>query len=195
LAWKDKIIEFYKTTRLDEALPIEGALEGVLRLKELGYKLVVVTARHLRERERSLKWIEKHYPGVFETVVCTGQSQETTFDENPGVTTKLTKAMVCKEINALCLIDDSLENAFACATSVHPTPTLLFGAYEWNRRRAQIEEGSELSHEERTKREGGRDWWNDDLVELPQDGTPLYRVKDWQEVVDWVETAKREGRI
>jgi hypothetical protein len=72
---------------------------------------VIVTARQSREFERSLKWVEKHYPGepllwniisrtddhvpgVFETIICTGQSQETIFDHGSESTKKLTKAGV-----------------------------------------------------------------------------------------------------
>jgi hypothetical protein len=93
------------------------------------------------------------------------------------------------------LIDDSIENALTCATGAHPTTTLLFGAYEWNKRRGKIAEVGELSYDEKTKQEGGREWWNDDLVELPQDGLPLYRMKNWEEVVAWVEEATTDGRI
>ena len=79
----------------------------------MGFKLVVVTARTIRERERSLVWVERHFPGgqtpsiqdcmimtcrcpgIFETVICTGQSQETTFAFGHELITKLTKADVC----------------------------------------------------------------------------------------------------
>ena len=35
--------------------PVPGALEGVKALRHLGYKLVIVTARHGTEFERTLK--------------------------------------------------------------------------------------------------------------------------------------------
>lgn len=55
--------EYYKSTRIDNALPIPDALDGVKRLKEMGFKLVVVTARTIRERERTLIWVDRHFPG------------------------------------------------------------------------------------------------------------------------------------
>lgn len=104
---------------------------------------------------------------------------------------------VCKDINARILIDDSIENGYACATAEHPVTTLLFGDYQWNKRRGKIERGRELSYEEKTKLEGGREWWKDDDVVLPtdHDGTPLHRVKDWEGVVEFVKKAKDEGRM
>ena len=58
-----KVEEYYKTNRLDNALPIPDALDGVKRLKEMGFKLVVITARTIREQERSLAWVDRHFPG------------------------------------------------------------------------------------------------------------------------------------
>jgi len=58
-----KVEEYYKSTRIDNALPILGALDGVKKLKEMGFKLVVVTARTIQHRERSLVWVDRHFPG------------------------------------------------------------------------------------------------------------------------------------
>ena len=85
--------KFYHTDRLDTALPIDGALEGLLKLRSLGFRMVVVTARQRRELERSKRWIDKHFPGIFEDMICTGQSQET-LAETGDVLTKLSKAEV-----------------------------------------------------------------------------------------------------
>jgi len=58
-----KVEEYFKSTRIDNALPIPGALDGVKRLKEMGFKLVVITARTIRQQERSLVWVDRHFPG------------------------------------------------------------------------------------------------------------------------------------
>jgi hypothetical protein len=88
-----KVEEFYATDYLDKALPIPGALEALTKLKELGYRAVIVTARQRRELHRSVRWIEEHYPGIFDDIICTGQSQETLADPNQYLT-KLSKADV-----------------------------------------------------------------------------------------------------
>jgi len=189
-----KVEEYYKTGRIDNALPIPDALDGVKRLKEMGFKLVVITARTIRERERSLVWVDRHFPGIFETVICTGQSQETTFADGHELITKLTKADVCKEIHAKVLIDDSAENAFKTATAPHPVTVLLFGNYRWNRRWAKLKSAAEeLSHEEKNKVENGREWWRDDEFELPQPGLQIHRTQNWDAVVEWVRQAKADG--
>ena len=101
---------------------------------------------------------------------------------------------MCKQINAKVLIDDSAENAFKTAMHLHPITVLLFGNYNWNRRRAKIgSEFQELSHEEKNRRENGRKWWKDDEFELPQPGLRIHRTETWDAVVDWVRQAKADG--
>lgn len=90
-----KVDEFYATPRLYEAPPIEGALEGVKALKQLGYRLVLVTARQVRELPRTKEWVDKHYKGIFDDIICTGMSQETLADESLLIT-KLSKADVSR---------------------------------------------------------------------------------------------------
>jgi len=180
-----KVEDIYATTRLDEALPVGGAREGLQKLIDMGFQIVVVTARHQREMERSMQWLQKHFPGIFETIVCTGQSQETLADPHEALT-RLSKAEVCHKLGAKFMIDDSMENALKCARADPPVPVLLFGEYAWNEREAKFGDmREEMSFEERLKKEGGREFWHDDDVkELPKG---LIRVKNWEEVVRWVQ--------
>ncbi|KIP06933.1 hypothetical protein PHLGIDRAFT_106379 [Phlebiopsis gigantea 11061_1 CR5-6] len=189
-----KVEEFYKTDRLDNAEPVPGALEALKKLKSLGFRLVVVTARQRRELERSAHWLDTHYPGIFDDMICTGQSLET-LAEKHEVLTKLSKADVCKKLNAKFLVDDSLDNALTCATHEHPTPVLLFGYNAWNQRESKYKDiKDELSFEQRLEKEGGREFWKDEVITIPE-GLPLRRVKDWGEVIQWVETQQREGKL
>ncbi|KZT06302.1 uncharacterized protein LAESUDRAFT_726129 [Laetiporus sulphureus 93-53] len=181
-----KVEEFYQTPRLYEAPPIEGAHEGLQALKDMGFNLVVVTARQVRELERTENWIATHYHGIFDTIICTGMSQETLKDQQ-AMMAKLSKADVCKKLGAKLMIDDSLENALKCIDHQPPVPTLLFGDYQWNKRQAQyVDIRFEVSFDERHRLEGGREWWKDDEVEIPE-SAPLKRVNHWKEVVSWVE--------
>ena len=88
-----KVEEFWKTDYIDIAPPVPGAYNALVKLTEKGYRLVIVTARQLRELDRSLAWVEKNLPGLIGTFICTGQSQETLADEKELVT-KLSKADV-----------------------------------------------------------------------------------------------------
>ncbi len=98
-----KVEEFWLTDYLDRTPPVEGAYEGLITLKNMGYRLVLVTARQQRELERSLQWLEKHFPGLIDWMICTGQSQETLADEKE-LLTKLSKADV--RLPFLLLADD-----------------------------------------------------------------------------------------
>jgi len=181
-----KVEEFYKTPMLYEAPPVPGALEGVQALKELGFRLVIVTARQQQELPRTEEWIDKHYPGIFETIICTGMSQETLADEK-AMMTKLSKADVCKKLGAKLMIDDSLENALKCAHADPPQPILLFGDYQWNKHEAKYSNiKDEMSYDERVKKEGSNEFLKRDEIKIPEGQSP-FRVNDWKEVVQWVQ--------
>lgn len=60
----DKVRAFYDTPRIYQAKPIPGAREGVQSLKDLGYRLIVVTARGLDTQDESWEWVNKHFPGL-----------------------------------------------------------------------------------------------------------------------------------
>ena len=93
------------------------------------------------------------------------------------------------------MIDDSLENALKCATADPPVPILLFGDNQWNQRLAKYSDiKEEISFAERLKREGGREFWKEEGVTFPE-GAPLARVKDWNEVVEWIKHAREQGKI
>ena len=53
---------FYKTSVMTPK-PVPGALEGVKALRDLGYKLVVVTARHTEQQLETQEWIDQYFPG------------------------------------------------------------------------------------------------------------------------------------
>lgn len=102
---------------------------------------------------------------------------------------------MCKKLNAKFLVDDSLENALKCATHAEPTPVLLFGDNAWNQRESKYTDiKDELSFAQRLEKEGGREFWKDEVTAIPE-GVPLTRVKNWGEVIQWVESQRREGKL
>ena len=103
----------------------------------------------------------------------------------------LTITQVCHTLGAKLLIDDSVENALACAKADPPITVLLFGDYQWNKRESRLDHPQDhLGYKERLEFEHGREWWKDETVELPSIVT---RMKDWKEVVTWVE--KNEEQV
>lgn len=88
------------------------------------------------------------------------------------------RRQVCTDLNAQLLIDDSSENALQCATASPPTRVLLFGDYQWNQRVSKAEDQTEeMVFDTRLKAAGGREFWNDEKLEVPE-GAPVSRVKD-----------------
>ncbi|KIY65888.1 hypothetical protein CYLTODRAFT_50057 [Cylindrobasidium torrendii FP15055 ss-10] len=183
----EKVAAFYQTSRLFEAKPVAGALEGVQALKELGYRIVIVTARSPDYHTHSWDWLNKHFPNCFERIICTGQFQNASKDgEFREVVTRLSKAEVCADLGAVVLIDDSSENAIQCATAPQAIPVLLFGDYEWNKRICGPSDSAEaMGFDVRLLAEGGKRFWEEDVFEIPE-GVPLRRVNDWPGVVQWL---------
>jgi hypothetical protein len=71
---------------------------------------------------------------------------------------------------------------------------LLFGDYEWNKRTSSpADNRDEMSFKERERLEG-KDFWKGEKLEVPE-GAPLYRVNDWEEVVQWVKDGRKQKRL
>lgn len=47
---------------MDMPVPIPGAREGLLKLKAMGYSLIVITARSEMQREGTEEWLETNLP-------------------------------------------------------------------------------------------------------------------------------------
>lgn len=52
----------------------------------------------------------------------------------------------------------------------------------------------EMVFDRRLEAEGGREFWKEETVDVPA-GAPLWRVKDWGEVIRWVKNAQSEGKM
>lgn len=59
----DKVRDFYLTDRIYQARPVPGAREGVQTLRDMGYRLIIVTARGADTRDRSWEWVNSHFTG------------------------------------------------------------------------------------------------------------------------------------
>jgi hypothetical protein len=68
-------------------------------------------------------WIDSNFPGIFSEIHFGNHYSST------GVARA--KSEMCKDINALLLIDDSARYALDCAKN--GIPSILFGNYAWNR--------------------------------------------------------------
>ncbi|KAF8649756.1 hypothetical protein AX16_005523 [Volvariella volvacea WC 439] len=189
-----KVQDFYAEDHIFQADPVVGAREGVQTLRNMGFKLIIVTARGENVQERSWKWVNDHFPGIFDSVICTGQFKDA-HKRGHEVVTRLSKAQVCNDLGAQLLIDDSAENSIQCATADPPVKVLLFGDYEWNKRISGHGDATdEMAFDNRLKANGGKEFWKEETLDIP-DGVPLWRVKDWGEVIRWVRQAISDGTI
>ncbi|KDN41922.1 hypothetical protein RSAG8_07139, partial [Rhizoctonia solani AG-8 WAC10335] len=208
----NKVREFSKSEYFLNTPPVEGALDGVKALKDLGYRLENVTARALRHQHGTDMWLNKYLPGVIDKVHYTGE-----FEHNPNAAVppppngsrdpkKLTKADVLKTIGAKALIDDSLPNALLCCDVA---PVLLFGDYQWNRRPSFDETARDrMSYSERQRWEqveakyraekngvevkgsDWEEWWERDNLYILPPG--INRASSWTQVIEWFKS--EEGR-
>jgi uncharacterized protein len=98
-----RVLEFYETDHHFNGLPIPGSVEsiGILSKK---FPLYIVSAKPDYLKERSLIWIEQHYPTCFKEVLFTNQFAG-------DASRKKTKSEVCKELGINIFIDDSLKHA------------------------------------------------------------------------------------
>ncbi|XP_073110117.1 uncharacterized protein [Elaeis guineensis] len=102
-----RVHEFFKTVYFKEGIhPIPGARHVLHKLSTF-CNLSVVTSRQNAIKDDTLKWIEEHYPGLFQEIhfgnhfALDGQSRP--------------KSEICKSLGAQVLIDDNPRYALECA--------------------------------------------------------------------------------
>lgn len=69
-----KVKQYYSTDSIHQCHPVPGAREGVQALRDLGYRLIIVTARTRSTHGKSWEWVEKHFPGESNTIKYQGSS-------------------------------------------------------------------------------------------------------------------------
>eukprot|EP00761_Pharyngomonas_kirbyi_P001564 gb/GECH01001568.1/.p1 GENE.gb/GECH01001568.1/~~gb/GECH01001568.1/.p1 ORF type:complete len:205 (+),score=54.90 gb/GECH01001568.1/:1-615(+) len=119
-----KINEFFESPEFDSLKPIPGAHEALKELKEKGYTLVLVTSRQTFLKEKTMKFLDKNYPGIFDQV---------RLGNHYGEGKKKSKPEMCRELGASILIDDSLKYCTECAhDDIKAVLFDLNGEYPWN---------------------------------------------------------------
>lgn len=117
------INDFYELTDTElfmQARPLAGAKEGVIQLRKLD-QLYIVTARQHAIEERTLVWINEHFPNTFSKVVFGNHFSK------DGVSKP--KSQLCKENGITLLIDDQIRYAQEVSKSI---PVILKDR-PWNR--------------------------------------------------------------
>ncbi|WWC89535.1 uncharacterized protein L201_004459 [Kwoniella dendrophila CBS 6074] len=199
------VAKLYQGGLYMRAPPVEGAKEGLHRLKDLGYNLVIITARSENQRSGTEDWIAEYLPDIFDEIHFTGAFQhlEPTREEKEGHVArkavvshhKRSKAEIIHKTSSLFLIDDSSENAYDVSISTYPheleTKVLLFGDYPWNAivhdpsTKTPLEEMTYFQKQEK----GLLDEYENLRKEKIEKGwlpKGVERVSNWNKVVEWV---------
>ena len=206
-----KVREFLLSPHANDIPPIEDAIHGTRKLKEAGYTLVVITARMHEIAQSSVEWLEKHFPGIFDTVYFTSAFQ-THPDDAADLITEISgppphkhtsshptdpwgqhipaysiprkKSDVCLHVGAVALVDDAIENAFDVHENARIVECLVYGPWRWNITLHRMDRDVDQLSWEQAKERGIK---IDDLepTTLP-DG--IRRAKTWTEVVDHITT-------
>ncbi|ORZ06256.1 hypothetical protein BCR42DRAFT_361216 [Absidia repens] len=127
----DKIRQFYQSEHFVTIEPImDFALEALKMLKKRRFHLVIITSRQQFIAEETKRFVDKHYPGIFESIYFCNLGLS---DEEQLEYISKRKATICHEIGVDVLIDHQLEHCFECAEA--GVDVLLYdrkGQYKWN---------------------------------------------------------------
>lgn len=115
-----RIFDFYHSSELEEAKPVEGAVEVVSRLSK-GNNLHIVTSRSDTVKNKTLEWVEKYFPFLVDSVNFTNH-----FDRD----SKESKAEVCIKMGIKIFVEDAPIHVEDLST--HIEKVYLFDA-PWNR--------------------------------------------------------------
>uniref|UniRef100_A0A7S0XC39 CN hydrolase domain-containing protein n=1 Tax=Chromulina nebulosa TaxID=96789 RepID=A0A7S0XC39_9STRA len=114
-----KVMSFFDSPYIST---VSGSYDALKLLKQ-DFSLHIVTSRQHIVEDLTRQWIYKNYPDIFDEIHFGNH-----YTKN-GISRS--KSDICKDINALLLVDDSLIYAKNCASS--GIPVILFGHYPWNR--------------------------------------------------------------
>lgn len=118
------IEEFFTAPETLTYDPIPGAVDGINELSK-HYELHIITARKDVFACPTSDWINKHFPGKFSSVqYCNFYAL------CPNQLARVTKAMKCRELDLLGIVDDNAENVAGVLLSGRAA--ILFGDYPWH---------------------------------------------------------------
>jgi len=119
-----RVRKYFASKYFEDIPPVPKAFDVLSKHKD-SFRFVVVTARQHFLEETTRQWIAKHYPELFDDIL---------FGNHYGTEgKKVPKSELCKTINAIALLDDSLHHALDCSPIM--TTILLVdldGQYTWN---------------------------------------------------------------
>jgi 5'(3')-deoxyribonucleotidase len=119
----DRVLGPHSSALFPSIRPYAGSIEAIAKLKKK-YELHVITARHPFFKQRSIDWVNKFFPGIFNGI-------DFVYYKTPFGPRSL-KSQICKRIGAKIILDDKMSNAVDCAK--HGVRVYLFGIQNMHRR-------------------------------------------------------------
>ena len=119
-----RVNQYYVSPDFMRTKPVYGAVDAVERLAEQGHRLSIITSRPENIRGRTMEWLTRHYPPVFESLH---------FANSYMVGAKENKSTICRRIGVDIFVDDTLHHTADCAEN--GIPAILFdndSQYKWN---------------------------------------------------------------
>lgn len=116
-----RVYEFQRSSRMMDIVPLDQSQHIVDMLRK-DNELHIITARDNEFAPVTRRWLDVHFPNMFEDVHFTSHYSSQAPSE--------TKGDVCKRVGAKVMIDDSFDNAVSCHR-VCEGGVLLFDA-PWN---------------------------------------------------------------
>jgi uncharacterized HAD superfamily protein len=108
-----RIYEYYYLPEFAQIKPFRGTKAGLKKLKQ-NFDLIVITSRPNIIEDKTISWINTHFPNIFRDVIHTNQ-----FSDSQNYSTK---AQICKDHKAFGIIEDHFDHALDCAKQ---------GIYAW----------------------------------------------------------------
>jgi uncharacterized HAD superfamily protein len=93
--------------------PVSGAREKLQQRKNAGHTLIVITGRPLRLKERTVDWVNQHFPNLFSDFLFSGAYTDQEID----------KSELCKQKEIQLVVEDNL--FFVADLSKHSVPCFL----------------------------------------------------------------------
>lgn len=105
----EKVREFFKSDHFLNILPIHGAYETLLFLKNQGHEFFIVTGREDYTKDFTKAWVDKYFPDIFSGIYHTNAYVEGN--------SRIKKSLVCTQIEAELIIDDDMMHIMDCLES------------------------------------------------------------------------------
>lgn len=93
-----RVEEFILSQAHEEVFPVPGAVDALRDLSK-SYNLHVITSRNEKFRDKTVNWLNKHFPNVFNKVHFTNF-----YETNEK---KVNKSNVCKENSISIMVEDA----------------------------------------------------------------------------------------